>query len=626
MAGFQKIKSATSQLTVSVPESKPKPEKKYKQVKLGSKHKEHISWLVDKGYAEWDEKEGCLNTHTCHIVEMCKHFDLLGEFKTAATGKDGTKGRNVALYADRKDGVWRAVRYGNVSEPTWPGKTCNGHATCLVGSPGPITVGIELDLAVRQSIQALGEDTNTYQRGVLVEIAHDAPKPKLCLTDNGSPQLRTIPTATLIRKLSVCAKYQKWSDPKHDYIACLPSEAIVKAVLESTEYPGIPVITGIVSSPILRSDGSIASEPGYDPLTGLYLDIEGTYPSLMKPADAVAKLMEPLVDFPFVSEAHRSGWCAALVTLLSRAAFAGPGPFFLFDANMSRTGKGLLTDILTMIVEERRAARYAFPKDGDELRKLITSVALSGAPYLLFDNIKGKFGGATLENAMTAGRWSDRILGCNRQVDLPLNLIWLGTSNNAALTKDMIGRTCHIRLETDYERPDLRTGFTHADLITYVKEHRRELAIAALSIPAGFIAAGKPDQGLSTWGGFEGWSNLVRNSLVWAGLPDPDTRETLAEQADDDTVQLRQLMDGWTELGGISTVGEAMKKVDSDEAPTLKTLIAELPKGDRHRALGCLLRDYRGWVLDGRKFDHTDHKIPKWQLVTLTQTNNVLAT
>ena len=107
---------------------------------------------------------------------------------------------------------------------------------------------------------------------------------------------------------------------------------------------------------------------------------------------------------------------------------------------------------------------------------------------------------------MTAGRWSDRILGGNRQVDLPLSVVWLGTSNNAALTKDMIGRTCHIRLETDCERPELRTGFKHDDLLGYVKEHRRELAVAALSIPAGFLAdKNKPDQNLPAWGGFEGW-------------------------------------------------------------------------------------------------------------------------
>ena len=114
------------------------------------------------------------------------------------------------------------------------------------------------------------------------------------------------------------------------------------------------------------------------------------------------------------------------------------------------------TDGITMIIEGRKAARYAVPKRGDdELRKLITSVAMSGTTYILFDNIKHKFGGHTIENALTTGRWSDRILGVNQKVDLPLNWIWMGTANNATLTSDMIGRTLHIRLETTCERPDL---------------------------------------------------------------------------------------------------------------------------------------------------------------------------
>src|SRR5262249_39306921 len=36
-----------------------------------------------------------------------------------------------------------------------------------------------------------------------------------------------------------------------------------------------------------------------------------------------------------------------------------------------------------------------------------------------------------------------------------------------------------------------------------------------------YFLAGKPSQGLEPWGSFEGWSDTVRNAIVWAGLPDP---------------------------------------------------------------------------------------------------------
>ncbi len=480
-----------------------------------------------------------------------------------------------------------------------------------------IIIKKELEGAVAAAIRALNHEPNVYQRAVLVEVARDAPKPRLCVHDEGAPRLRQIPTSTLSVKLSSCAKFMAWNARAKELVRVAPPELLIHAVRDSIEFPGVPVITGVVSSPILRSDGTIAVARGYDGLTGLYLDTDETYPSLMQPDQAITLLADVLVDFPFASPAHRSGWFAALMTLLCRAAFAGSAPFFLVDANVSRIGKGLLTDALAMIVEGRRATRYACPKDQDEMRKTITSVALGGSLYLLFDNIKDTFGGATLENAMTTGRWSDRILGVNRQVDLPLSVIWLGTSNNAALTPDMIGRTCHIRLNTDCEQPALRTGFKYPDLLAHVKKHRKALAIAALSIPAGYIKAGRPDMKLPAWGGFEDWSNLVRNSLVWASLPDPgDARETLAAQADEDTSLLRQLMEGWDELKKPATVAEAIKATEGDSAPTLKALVADLP-GDRPRALGRLLRDYRGRVLGGRKFDRSDGKIPKWNLASV---------
>jgi putative DNA primase/helicase len=389
----------------------------------------------------------------------------------------------------------------------------------------------------------------------------------------------------------------------------------VAAVHTNPDYPGVPVITGIVSSSVLRPDGSTACKPGYDKATGLYLDTEGSYPPLMEPAEARDILLDVVCDFPFTTPAHRSAYLAALVTLLCRAAFAGPAPLFLFDGNRSGVGKGLLTDTLTMILEGRKANRYSFPGDKEELRKLITSIAVSGVPYCLFDNITDRFGGAALENAMTTGRWSDRILTTNQSIDVPLQLVWLGTSNNATLTPDMPRRVCHVRLDSDHENPSERTGFKYPDLLGYVKENRRQLAMAALSIPARFIEAGRPDQGLTPWGGFEDWSSLVRNSIVWASLPDPGkTREMLAEQTDESASQLEQLIEGWEQLGEPTTVAEAIRVVSRGEAPALAELLDDLP-GNRNRALGTLLRDFRGRVLHGRKLERTNRKQPKWRVV-----------
>ena len=65
-----------------------------------------------------------------------------------------------------------------------------------------ITVGTDLYRVVCEGIDALSNHPNTYQRGVLVEVVHDAKKPAKCLHDNGTPRLRPIPYPTLEVKLS----------------------------------------------------------------------------------------------------------------------------------------------------------------------------------------------------------------------------------------------------------------------------------------------------------------------------------------------------------------------------------------------------------------------------------------
>ena len=618
--GFRLLKSSTAKLKVDPPPPEPEQEREQRpeesRRQWDETHRSMFATMREHGWpVELDEHDGrpMVRLHTCGLLVDYKQNQRAGKYSTNAPGCHRDK-PNAFGFA-RPNGGLDVYRFQDVEESKDWRKTRNGKSWLRYNVPRHvITLGLELDRVVEQSIKALADHPEVYQRGPLVQVAHDPKKPRQCLYDNGAPQLRPIPPATLLVLLSSAARYQS-INAKGDATPCLPPDAIVKAVHASTRYDGVPVITGVASCPILRHDGTIAAERGYDPETGLYLDIDGAYPHLMAPAEAIAMLTEVVVDFPFLSDRHRAAWIAELVTLLARHAFAGQAPLFFHDANMSGAGKGLLGDVTSTAYEGRRAARYGVPKDGDEIRKLITTVVLSGVGYLLFDNVKGKFGGPVLENALTTGRWSDRILGGNRQVDLPIHHIWLATGNNAQLTMDMVRRTMHVRLECDCERPDLRTGFRHGDILGYAKQHRRELVMAALSIPAQFIRAGRPDQGLPAWGGYEEWSDLIRNALVWANLPDPDTRDTLAAQADDDTALLRQVMDAWAELGRAAAVGEAYLAAQVGDAPQLQAVLEDLPGNDKRKALGNLLRDYRGRVLDGRKFEHTEGRPAKWQLV-----------
>ena len=104
---------------------------------------------------------------------------------------------------------------------------------------------------------------------------------------------------------------------------------------------------------------------------------------------------------------------------------------------------------------------------------------------------------------------------------VPLFATWYATGNNIVLAADTARRTLHIRLESPEENPEERSGFRHADLLTWVPRQRPRLAIAAVTILAAYCAAGRPNMKLKPWGSFEAWSALIRQAVVWAGSPEP---------------------------------------------------------------------------------------------------------
>jgi hypothetical protein len=480
-----------------------------------------------------------------------------------------------------------------------------------------IKIGPDEDRVTAEAIRALASAPNVFQRGtLLVEIAREAPAPKLATRQSTAPRLRPIPIPSITESLSAVATFKKFNAKEKTEVRCRVPDNIVRMIDARSNWPAIRPIEGIVCSPVLLPNGEILSAPGYHEQSGLYLDSSTSWPDLMTTSEAVELIAELFCDFPFGEPCHRSGAIAALLTPLARHAYQGPTPFFLVEANTRGSGKGLLVDVLSTIAEGRRASLTSAPKGEDEFRKLLTSIALAAPTLAILDNLKGDLSSPSFEQALTAGSWRDRVLGGNKVIDLPLLTVWLATGNNCSLSADLVRRTQHIRLDSLLERPEERTGFRHPDLLGWALQERPRMVMAGLSILHGFHAAGLPDQQLTPWGSFAGWSNLVRSAVVWAGLPDPAaSRALLADQADDETSQLRELMDAWAELPGPTTVARAVELTDASpiDYPKLLAFISVL-HGERNRTLGTLLRDSRGRVLGARRFASTTGSTKKWFL------------
>jgi len=94
------------------------------------------------------------------------------------------------------------------------------------------------------------------------------------------------------------------------------------------------------------------------------------------------------------------------------------------------------------------------------------------------------------------------------------------------------------------ERPELRTDFKHPDLRAHVRENRGPFLSAALTILRGWVVSGKPQHGLPASGSFEGWSSVVREAIVFAGLPDPGARRDAWQTASDrDAAAMAAMLD-----------------------------------------------------------------------------------
>ena len=413
-----------------------------------------------------------------------------------------------------------------------------------------------------------------------------------------------------------------------------PPQWASRSLINRHAWPELPRLEGLVEGPVLRADGTVLQTPGYDPASGLFLQPAIRFePVPENPTEkqkdlALTRLMEAVCDFPFAGPAHFSAWLAALLTPLARFAFAGPAPVNLIDANVRGAGKSLLADVCHLIVTGRPAARMPYTRDEAELRKQITAIALKARQLVMIDNVSGAFGSPTLDLAFTTTSWADRLLGQSVDLELPLAVTWYVTGNNIELAGDMPRRCLHIRLETPLEKPEHRSGFQHPRLLDWLAAERRRLLPAALTLLAGYRAEERPPPELRPWGSFEGWSDLIRGTITWLGLPDPaDTCGALESTADAAASTRQRLLEGLDELlaahGGPATVHQILELLDagaerrfagaaaqsSPVAPgfeTLRTALVEafprLKAGELPTPvqLGRKLRSLRGRVIGGR--------------------------
>ena len=369
-----------------------------------------------------------------------------------------------------------------------------------------------------------------FQRGTaLCRIRTAGRNGKITVEElNENAMLNLMGEVALFKKLAV-------NHEGHEWVPVKPPADVAKGVLNLAAWDEkqIPFIEAIINTPAIRPDGSILQDDGYDEATGLFLKIDGLQipeipeNPIQEDAERAAAfvLEQVLVDFPFDGHkgpgASRTNALAAFLTPILRPMIKGCVPICLIDKPAPGTGASKLMDLLSIVATGRSMAVLSPPDSDDEWRKQITTWLRDGDPLICLDNLDSDLKSGALSRALTSTTWKDRTLGKSESIGVPQRAAWYATGNNLRLNGDLGRRAYLTQLNAKMARPWERkaTEFKHADIVTWVTEHRGELVAALLTMARAWVVAGKPTGTDITIGGYEEWVTIVGGILAYAGLP-----------------------------------------------------------------------------------------------------------
>jgi Bifunctional DNA primase/polymerase, N-terminal len=397
-------------------------------------------------------------------------------------------------------------------------------------------VGGQLPRVVDQAEAALlASGHELYQRGLLVRPAI-VPLKASDVRDTKGWRLIPLTEPYLVDIMTRVARFVRFDKRSGDWVPINAPLQVAKTYLARAGEWKLPVLSGVVNTPFLRADGSLCQKPGYDAATGLLFKPDGQSfpkiperPSKADALAALAKLREPIAQFPFVTKADEAVALSGMLTGLDRCALPNSPPLHGYDAPVAGSGKSKLVDITSVMMSGYEAPAIGQGRNEEELEKRLDASLLAGDPIINIDNCSQPLKSTKLNLMLTQVRVRVRILGKSKQPEVPPNIFVCCTGNGLVLVGDLTRRTLRCRLDPKVERPELREF--EFDPVVMVRERRGELVVAALTILRAWLLSGERMK-LPPLGSFETWSRRVREALVWLGCADPcDTVESV--RADD---------------------------------------------------------------------------------------------
>lgn len=169
------------------------------------------------------------------------------------------------------------------------------------------------------------------------------------------------------------------------------------------------------------------------------------------------------------------------------------------------------------------------------------------------------------------------------------------------------------------DRPELRAF--EFDPIKRVLENRGAYIAAAFTIARAYLASTSKVTSVPALVGFDAWSKIVREPLIWLGEADPVSSMEAARAADPERAAAHELIRRWRKrigvgvpvsAGAIIAIANETKGASEYRFPQFRALLLEHAGGKADQIdparLGIWLRKQEGRVYGDLRIDIVRHK------------------
>jgi hypothetical protein len=428
------------------------------------------------------------------------------------------------------------------------------------------------DQTVAQLRDIIASSEALYDRGGPCQIVQDR--------HHGGHVVRQLTADGVIRYAHSVCRPMKWTKDGEFVPAALP-KSIATMYLDWYGAWDLPPLSGIGSTPLLRGDGSIQFEPGYDVVTGIFLedvpDVAAQLPETPSRTDAEAALRtlrSPFATFCFADAKvietgdddglrvdldrppgrDESALLTALMTAICRPSL-DLAPAILIRAALlsgAGSGKGLLGRCICALAFGRDPHAVTVGDNRQEFEKRIAAELMAGGPTIFLDNLNNMtVRSSQLASAITERPARIRVLGKSEMLPVNATALIIVTGNGVMLSEDLVRRFIIIELDARTEHPESRRF--NRDPLQFIRDNRAALLAAGLTVWRWGRQQSQLDPGRPL-GSFDQWCSWVRDPLLALGCQDVVERINDAKMDDNDRQELFEIFTAWWQRHGANPV------------------------------------------------------------------------